>query len=203
MTFKRKTKEEFTDYLASFLPNGRLFEAKFIEDSILRKYLQGKAPEFVRLNDLFNTHIEQLDPNITENYLEEWEAALKIPDNCIPLASAAQERRDNIILKLGSLSIQTEDDYKELASFYGFTITFVTDEFPPYSVPFTPLGDEDLSFFPPYNVPFTPLGDATESTRFVFYVKGDFDSDPTKAAIFQCLIRKLVPSTYRVIFITE
>ena len=202
MVFKNYSVETHTDFLANFLPNGKLTTAKFIENSTLRLYLKGKAPEFKRLNDLFVTFINELDPTTTIDFLTEWESAIKIPDSCIPLASTDEERRENILLKLLSLSVQTEQDYIDLAAILGFTISFVTDEFPPYDVPFTPLGEGvDLSFVPPYAVPFTPMGFPEEGHLFIFIIKGDFDSNPAKADVFECLVKLLVPSTYRVLLV--
>ena len=197
MTIKSFTKEQHTDVLASFVPPGRSYGASVVEDSGLRRYLGASSNEFKRLQDLFSTFLEQLDPSTTENFITEWENAIGIPDSCIPVAATDAERRDNIVLKLNALSVQTEQDFIELAATFGFTITFIDSQVPPYSVPFTPTSAIDFGF-PPYDVPFTPLG-AVEGT-YVWVIQGDFDTDPDKALIFQCLVRLLSTVGYRVIF---
>ena len=197
MTINTFTKEQHTDVLASFVPVGRSYEAAFVEASGLRRYLAASSNEFKRLQDLIATFLEQLDPVTTENFISEWENALGIPDSCIPIAATDDERRDNIVLKLNALSVQTEADFIALAAAFGFTITFIEPAFPPYNVPFTPTSP--VGSFPPYDVPFTPT--SAPGGTFSWIIQGDFDTDPAKADIFQCLARLLATAGYRVVFI--
>lgn len=180
MALKSYTQEDFTNLLAQFYPDGRLYEAKWNEDKNLRKLIKAYSMEHKRFYDLMLTFMEERDPRTTDIFLEDWESALGIPDDCIPLGSTKQERRDNIVLKLTSLSIQTEQDYINLAAVYGFTIDFVEDSVFPYEFPF---------IF------------ATSSDEFVWIIRGDFASDPANAIIFQCLVRKLTTAVYKVVFV--
>jgi len=41
-------------------------------------------------------------------FLDEWERALGIPDDCFDLANTDDERRINILTKLAALGVQTE-----------------------------------------------------------------------------------------------
>jgi len=199
--FNNFTTEEHTNFLANFLPNGKLFTAKFLEQTNLRKYLKGKSVEFQRVNDLFVTFINELDPNNTTDFLEEWESAIKIPDDCIPLASTVEERRENIVLKLTSLSVQTVEQFTAMALGFGFTITFSYIQFPPFDVPATPLEFIPVSAFPPFDVPATP--NFIQGSKFEVIVQSDFDTNPTKANILQCLFKKLSISTYKFIFVSN
>ena len=200
MTINRYSQQETTDFIANFLPSGKALVSKFVQNTNLRRYLEAKSLEFKRLNDLFATFLEELDPRTTQIFLEEWESSLSIPDECIPLSTDDQDRRDNIVLKLSSLSVQTEEDFKNLADQFGLTIEFLSDSFPPYDVPFTPL--EPISFsVPPYEVPFIPIRDGDE--MFLWIIRGDFTSDVTKSETFQCLVRLLIPAYYSVVFINS
>lgn len=200
MSLKNFSIENHTDFLANFLPNGRLTHAKFVESTNLRKYLKGKAAEFKRLNDLFVTFLSELDPRSTTLFIENWESAIKIPDNCIPIASTIEDRRENVVLKLVSLSVQTEQDFKDLALTLGFTINFPTDRFPPHSVPHSLKSIVTTNNFPPHAVPhtiFIPI-----DSRFFVVITGNFGISAEKKAIFQCLIDILSPSTYKIVLLT-
>jgi len=224
MAFKRFSVEQHADFLANFLPDGRFLRGKFAsvqfifpegslfpldlphsfplieefpKDTVLRKYLRGKAPEFKRINDLFITFLDELDPRSTTEFIEEWESAIKIPDSCIPLASTIEERRENVVLKLTSLSIQTEDDFRSLAEVLGFTITFQSDQFLPYDLPHSFEIAQPINVFLPVDLPFSFIGDT--SSKFVFVITGNFGIDDAKAEIFNCLVKSLAPSTYRVV----
>jgi len=196
MTIDSFTVEQHTDVLASFIPVGRAYEGSGVDGSNLRRYLSASSEEFKRLQDLMATFLSELDPRTTENFITEWENAVGIPDSCIPIAATADERRDNIVLKLNALSVQTEQDYIDLAAAFGFTITFPPHNALPYTLPF---GTEDPIVINalPFTLPFTLVGDPTV---FTWFVEGDFDTDPEKALIFQCLVRLLIPVGYQVVF---
>lgn len=180
MSFKSFSQEDHTNLLAQFYPNGRLYEAKWREDKDLRKLINAYSKEHKRFYDLMVTFLQERDPRTTDIFLEDWEAAVGIPDDCIPLATTKQERRDNIVLKLTSLSIQTEQDYKDLAAVFGFTIDFVQQSGFPYTFPFV---------------------FSTPSTDFNWIIRGDFASNPANAIIFQCLVIKLTTAVYKVVFV--
>ena len=195
---KEYTKENHINFLSQFLPDGKAYRAKYEKNSHFRTYLSAKSVEFKRLTDLFATFLEELDPNNTEIFISDWEKALQIPDGCIPLATSNQTRRDNIILKLTSLSVQTEEDFQTLGEKFGFTINFLSGNFPPYNVPFTPGSIFNVDNFPPYNVPFIP--GSFPISKFTWAIIGDFDTNVFKAEIYQCLVRSLIPSGYKVFF---
>jgi len=196
---KSFSKEQHTDVLASFIPTGRAYGASGVEGSNLRRYLSASSEEFKRLQDLMATFLSELDPRTTENFITEWENAVGIPDSCIPIAPTDAERRDNIVLKLNALSVQTEQDFIDLAATFGFTITFPPRNALPYTLPFT-LEDPIIIAPLPFTLPFTLFGDPT---KFTWIIEGDFDTDPDKALIFQCLVKLLAPVGYRVVFINS
>ena len=90
-----------------------------------------------------------------ESFIQLWENAVKIPDDCFVVAGTIEERRTNILIKLRSLGVLTAQDFIDLGNLLGFNITI------------TPLAD---ALYPPYDVPFIPV---EEGSRFVAVVKGD------------------------------
>jgi hypothetical protein len=199
MTINRFTKEQTINFLAEQLPQGNALASKYCEGSNLRRYLSGKSVEFKRFQDTMALFLEQLDPRITSSYIEEWEASLGIPDSCIPLATTDQERRDNIVLKLTSLSVSTEEDYKTLASIFGFTIEFDDAENFTYTFPFNFTDGTSCSSGFPFEFPF--ILSPTTGEKFIWCIRGNFSSDPEKATIFQCLVRLLTSAPYKVVFV--
>lgn len=178
MSIKKYATTEWVGFLNHFLPNGEAFVSKYVEGTNLRAYQKAKSQEFKRFGDFISDLISEVIPSTSINLLSEWESYLGIPDNCIPLATTLQERRDNVILKLTSLAYQTEQHLVDLADAYGFTITF------------------SLSTGFNYTLPFV----LNNSERSLFLIKGNFSTNPEKAAVFQCLIRSLIPANKTVGF---
>jgi len=178
MSIKKYTTDEWIGFLNHFLPNGEAFVAKYVEGTNLRAYQKAKSQEFKRFGDFIADLISEVLPSTSINLLGEWESYLGIPDNCIPLATTLQERRDNVILKLTSLAYQTEQHLIDLADAYGFTITFSLSTGFNYTLPFVLNNNE----------------------RSLFLIKGNFSTNPEKAAVFQCLIRSLIPANKTVGF---
>jgi len=192
MTIKQFSQEQHANLFAQFFPDGKAYEAKFRLGSNLRLLIESLSIEQKRIYDLFSTFLEQRDPRTTDIFLDEWESSLGIPDSCIPIAATKQERRDNILLKLTSLSVQTEADFINLGAILGFTISFVNPPGFPYTFDFI-FSDDENAF--PYVFPFVF---ATET--FDIVIKGDFLTNPSKADILQCLIRILIPAYKTVTF---
>jgi len=178
MSIKKYTTDEWIGFLNHFLPTGEAFVAKYVEGTNLRAYQKAKSQEFKRFGDFVADLISEVLPSTSINLLGEWESYLGIPDNCIPLATTLQERRDNVILKLTSLAYQTEQHLIDLADAYGFTITFSLSTGFNYTLPFVLNNNE----------------------RSLFLIKGNFSTNPEKAAVFQCLIRSLIPANKTVGF---
>jgi uncharacterized protein YmfQ (DUF2313 family) len=161
--------EDHAQALADYLPNGRLFEGKNIGDSNFRQLLRGIAGELFTAQGYIKTLNDEFLPDLTVLFIEEWERALGIPDDCFSGTGTLNERRRDILVKLSALGVQTEDDFVELALVFGkvVTVTPLSEElFPPYDVPFNPSslpdarfivvvqGDNLVSGVPPYDVPF-------------------------------------------------
>jgi len=120
--FKPNTILENTDCLVSYLPNGRLFAAKNIDGSNLRTLFSALAPEYTRLqNKIYELSVED-DLANTTNLIDEWERALLIPDECFTNTVPIEQRRKQIVAKFALMNITTEEDWKNLAFFFGYNI---------------------------------------------------------------------------------
>lgn len=180
---RRFTELDCFNFLKSFLPPGDLLLGLNFTNNNIRRLIEALSKEYCRIGNDIADFIEDFIPDRTQNFLEEWERSLKIPDDCIPLADTDDERRENILLKLRSLTIQTEEDLIDLATKLGFTLTV------------NPLDN----IFPPYCVPFLPLTDP--ECRFIIEYESDYASDPVKGETLQCLLTKLSPAYIKIIFV--
>lgn len=123
MSTPKLTTDEHVTALAANLPSGRIWTPKLLRGSNLNGLLRGLAPTFRAKDHYLQRYVEQSVPNETEDYLEEWEAALGIPDPCVPLETDPDKRRRNIEIKLAVLSgVQTAADFEYLASLFGLTV---------------------------------------------------------------------------------
>jgi len=190
--------EKHTDALAQYMPNGPLFEAKNIQDSNFRKLLKGFAGELFTAQGYLVTLEQEYFPDATNLFLSEWESALGIPDDCFPLADDNNTRRMYILIKLAALGVQTADDFIELGNLF--------DESGSLNINVFPLSD---ALYPPYNVPFTPVG--LPEARYIIVVEGNnilanvppydvpFNVESSET-ILQCVLSKQKPSNCRILF---
>ena len=151
------TVEDGTQILADLLPTGQAMQAKNTFDKNLRKLMEASSGELVSLINTIFLICNDYNPAFTEYMLERWESLLQIPDACFSLASTIEERRANVLIKLATLNVTTEEDYIALAACLGFDIT-VTYPFPfhtfPYQFPFLFGGNEDDLFTVIINIKF-------------------------------------------------
>lgn len=109
--------------LAANLPSGRVWVPKFARGSNLNSLLRGLAPTFQRMDEFLQRFVDQSIPTETEDYLDEWEYALGIPDPCVPLETDTAKRKRNIEIKLAILAgVQTKADFEYLAGLFGLTV---------------------------------------------------------------------------------
>ncbi len=194
--FERRDIEQYTNSLADYLPGGLLFASKSVQDSNFRKLLRGMAGELFRANGLLKEYSEQIIPDQTVKFIEEWESSLGIPDDCFTGTGSLDDRRRDILVKLAALGVQTAQDFIDLASTFGVTITINP-------------GIEEITFplvFPV--VMFTTEQDA-RFTIVVRFTNQDVERFPLifpitfgdgDVAILECLFTKLKPANCDVIF---
>ena len=113
--------------LAANLPSGRIWMNKTRPGSNLYSLLEGIAPSFQQMDSYCQEFIDESFPFTPTKFLEEREAALGLPDECfsVRLTDHPEYRRFNIIVKLRiTRGVQTADDFKEIATLYGFDYEF-------------------------------------------------------------------------------
>lgn len=174
--FTKHSLSQHVKSLSAYLPNSRLFRAKYRKGTELNNLLQGIAGELVRcensVSDLFYEH----DLYLCTNLIEEWERALGIPDGIFNGNGPIEERRNHCIVKL-TMSVQTEQDFIDLGALLGYDdieiFPLVAKEYLPVPVPFIPWSGVNARFIavvrgtgilpknPPYNVPFEVGGDSS------------------------------------------
>ena len=114
--------DEQANTLARLLPDGPLFDAKWRDQTIMRKLLLGLAGEFARLDGTMADVLAEYDPRTTNLFLEEWERAVAIPDHCFDGKGGVDLRRLAIAAKLSHMNVQTRQDFIDLALLFGFAV---------------------------------------------------------------------------------
>ena len=120
--FKARNIERFTDSLAAYLPGGILFAIKSYQNSNFRKLLRGIAGELFRANGLLSDYNKEIYPDTTERFLVEWESALALSPGS---GATDEDRRRDILVRLASSGVQTDQDFIDLAAVFGIPITIV------------------------------------------------------------------------------
>jgi uncharacterized protein YmfQ (DUF2313 family) len=189
--------ETHTQRLADYLPGGRVFQARNIHDSNLRKLLRGLARELFTADGYLRDFQEDIAPSVTTYFIDEWERALGIPDDCFSGSGTLSERRAAVLIKLASLGVQTADDFVELAAVFGLTVEVVSGSVSgvfPLSFPVLVFGTaEDARFTIIVNIE-TPL---TESETFPFAFPIPFGTK--EVGLLRCMFSKLVPANCNLI----
>jgi len=195
-TFLRRDVEQYANSLAAYLPGGELFGAAWVKDTNFRNLLRGMAWELYRTNGVLQEYAAEAIPDQTYRLLDEWETALGIPDGCFSGAGTIDERRQDVLIKLASLGVQTVEDFEELGAVLGLAIT-VTSAVPYAIFPMT---------FP------VLLLDSAKAARFTIVVEYPQDSVSVFPLVFpivfgssalgrfECLFNRLKPANCDLIF---
>lgn len=118
------TQDEQRAALASWMPPGMAWVAFRITDTVAWSFLNGLAPEFVRLAQSISDSRVTI-PNTGNNgdFIDEWEVAMGIPDGCLPGTGDLVERWTHVLAKFASMNVQTSADFVALAAIFGFNVT--------------------------------------------------------------------------------
>lgn len=193
--FTRHTKEEHADVLADYLPNDDLWKAKKIDGKKLRQLLLGLALSAQKAEDQLETVWEELDPSTTTLFIDDWEKALGIPDDCFPGTGTIEDRRLHVIIKLSS-SVQTAADFEALAALLGVTVTvqsgIASAKFP---MIFPVLFVGSLK-----EARFTIVVNFTTSVTEVFPFTFPLTFQESAISIIKCIFSKLKPANCNIIF---
>lgn len=191
-----RTIEDHAQSLSMYMPNGRLFEAKTVQDSNFRQLLRGLSGEIFTAQGYLTTLEQEYLPDKTTLFLSEWEQALSIPDDCFSGEGTNDERRRDIVVKLSSLGVQTASDFEALALIYGVAVE-VTSGYDAITFPLTfPIPMYDTAADSRYTIIVRFTDQAPNKFPLVFpFIFGSSD-----IAIIECLFMKLAPENCNVVF---
>lgn len=108
--------------IAAHLPIGGVFEAAHEEDTTFRALLEGIGVEYFRTEENIFDVCQEMDPQVTDDLLPEWERSVGIPDDCFSTSGDVDRRIQAVLLKLGGFRVQTEQDFIDIAALLGQTI---------------------------------------------------------------------------------
>lgn len=200
--FQAHTTEEHQQALGQYFLNDRLATNKNIVGTNLYKIFMGFAGEFQRVDALFQSVWDGTNLLTTKDveYIELWEGAVGLPDNCFTKTTSLplEERRNQILIKLRSLGVLTEQDFKDLATLFGYTVEIsngITYGTFPLTFPFT-------LFDNPGQARFTMIVNMPTSLAptSVFPLVFPFTFSDGGGSILECLFRELKPANTSIVF---
>lgn len=165
--------------------------------STFRALLHGLAGEMVRVDAALYAFRDDINPATTLYFLDEWEAALGIPDGCFSGAGSVTERRRDILIKLASLGIQTAADLVALGPLFGINIS--VEAAAPYAI--FPMKFPIVLLSSAKEARFTivvnyPAGSSISTFPFTFPIIFGTVAQTT----LQCLFEKLKPANCNIIY---
>lgn len=107
--------------LASYLPEGEPFEAAFIPGTNTNMLLLGLSGQLLDVESFLVVYNSEFIPLNTNEFIEEWESVLGIPDDVFPgpTEPSREIRRNNILVKLASLGVTTVADFEAIPPLLG------------------------------------------------------------------------------------
>lgn len=195
--FKAPNLDTTTRQFADHIPEGRAWNNKINEDSIIYKNIKSLASAFNIVQQQIESIANEFNINLTVDLLPDWEESVGIPDDCIFELDSLQKRRDSVIQRLKKVPVVTKAEFEALALSLGLEVTVLpggTVEGFPLSFPFNfsssytkfrmfvyfpDSSGERLGF--PYDFPLT---------------FGSFDIDTIK-----CVFDKVAPANIEILYI--
>ncbi len=193
--FNTRTIAQYTQSLANYLPGGTLFEAKNVSDSNLRDLLRGLSFTLFDTNGFIKDFTDDMSPLITRKFLDEWESAVQLPDDCFIAdvdTLTLEERRINIIAKLSYMACQTGTSMEELLDWLGFTTAIVYPGIDDPTGQTSGLNDTEKRF--------TIVVDTMISNQGVFPFTFPLLFGNPAAILLECVMQKVKPSNCQVLF---
>jgi uncharacterized protein YmfQ (DUF2313 family) len=189
------TQQKQAQTLANYLPSGKIFAAKNIIGTNIRKLLLGFATEISKVDSLIALFRRDTIPDTTQNYLDEWESALAIPDSCLKGDGTDDQRRIGVLIKLAGYGLQTAQDFVDLAAKFEITITAegganrgIYGKTPTIS-----FGSDKEARFTLVIVPLDNIGEAFEYTF-------PFTFGTQDLATLECLFERFKPANVNLLY---
>ena len=113
------------DLLAKYLPDGKCWEAKWIEGSNLRNLLIAVGKEFENIEQQNEWLRRELNIYTTYDLLEYWEEQYGIPDDkgiFVVQGKTIEQRRLNLKIKEAMEGADKYQDWEYIASLFGFNV---------------------------------------------------------------------------------
>ena len=193
--FNKHSVDLQADSLAAYLPSGELFKSARISDSNFRKLLLGLASELFNAEGYLVTAANEYDVRTTTLFIEEWESALGIPDDCFDTTGSIIQRRGQVLLKLYARGTQTVEDFIEIGNLLGITLT-VTPGIQAIAFPLTfPV----YFFFTNIEARFSIfILSSTSGSAFPLLLP--FLLGPSSVSTLNCFLQKIKPANVNLIF---
>lgn len=126
--YQTHTQEQQRKSLADAMPNGKIWKAKNVPDTGYFNLLAGLANSLVLLDETFNALAFEYNFMVTTLLIDEWEAALGIPDVAFSNQVSLAQRRVQCLLKFG-WSWTTRKDFIDAAKLLGVEPVIITNKF--------------------------------------------------------------------------
>lgn len=118
-----RTLAEQAKSLANYLPGGDVFASKNDPTAVTGQFVTALANELFRVDEDIRLYRQNIIPDETILFIDEWEKALGIPDDCFDGLGDIDTRRNRVLVKLASLGVQTDEDFVALALLFGHVVT--------------------------------------------------------------------------------
>ncbi len=115
----RISQQDQNQILADYLPGGRAFGAKNIPGTNLRRLIIGLAKEMFTISEVLHLYRDEILPDVTTDFLVDWEKALGIPDDCYSGTGTTADRRLSVLTKIARSGLQVGQDYVNFAAIFG------------------------------------------------------------------------------------
>jgi len=197
--FKANTNEQNLQSLIQYLPSGKLYEAKNIEDSNLRNYLLGFCPQITAADEKFIELLDQYNLWSTTELIEEFESFLGIPDDCFAPddETPLDYRRAYAIAKLARMNLTNREDFIKLANFLGFDISIESAKnYAVFPFTFPVLLTDDNAYFVVI-VRFLDINRPSNVFPLTFPIT--FDTND-RTAFLECVFDMLKPINVKIIY---
>lgn len=188
-------------FARKYMPSGKAWDAKNVDGTVLRRIVSAFTYEFYLADISIHEFIDEIMPDTTTNYISRWEKILRIPDNCFPLASTIEERRNVIKYKMAQLNLQTRADFESFATSLGISVKVRSGI------------DHDATNGYGTELPDITFGSAKEA-RFTIVVTAldapvaftydfDFPFQSIEEALMRCIFELAKPANCSIVFTSE
>lgn len=173
------------------LPPGEAWQPR--PDSVLARLLRALGGPLAVLEERARDLIDEADPRTTFELLADWEAALGLPDACLPNPQSDAERRALVLARVAGAASGTPAFFVALAASIGVPIAIEEGRADPARVNVTRVGDrlngevEDLVWT--VFAPSTPVIRARVNSARI--------GDPLSTygnSLLECVLRRYAPA---------